>query len=362
MPERSNVAIVHDHLLHLGGSERVILSMHRAFPEAPVYTAFFDTRRTFPELEGLDIRPLPINRVRLFHRNHRLAFPFLAAAFQRLQIDADVTLCSSSGWAHGTRSRGQKIVYCYSPANWLYRAHQYVGAKDIAGRVALGLFRRRLTKWDQAAAASADRYLTTSTAVQDRIRSIYGIEATVLPPPPPLDPAGPRAPVEGLSPGYFLNISRLVPHKNVDVLVRTFEELADQRLVVVGSGPIEDSLKKIAPRNVTFLGLVTDSQLRWLYANCSALISASYEDFGLTPLEAASFGRPSIVLRWGGFLDTVIDGTTGFFFERPEPDDIISAIKKMLASNIQEISLIEQAGRFSEENFIQHLRAAVRIP
>ena len=69
------VAIVHDHLLHLGSSERVVLSMHRAFSEAPIYTAFFDSRRTFAGLNGLDIRTLPIDRVRLFHRNHRLAFP-----------------------------------------------------------------------------------------------------------------------------------------------------------------------------------------------------------------------------------------------------------------------------------------------
>ena len=56
-----------------------------------------------------------------------------------------------------------------------------------------------------------------------------------------------------------------------------------------------------------------------------ALIAASYEDFGLTPIEAAVSGKPSIVLRWGGFLDTVVEDSTGVFFDRPEPAAIAAA-------------------------------------
>ncbi len=46
-------------------------------------------------------------------------------------------------------------------------------------------------------------------------------------------------------------------------------------------------------------------------------MAASYEDFGLTPVEAMMFGKPSVVLRYGGFLETVIDGETGVFFDEP---------------------------------------------
>ena len=64
---------------------------------------------------------------------------------------------------------------------------------------------------------------------------------------------------------------------------------------------------------------MTDAQLRWLYANCRALVAASHEDFGLTPLEAASFGKPTAALRWGGFLDTIDEGRNGIFFDEPTP-------------------------------------------
>ena len=171
--------------------------------------------------------------------------------------------------------------------------------------------------WDKNAAASADAYLANSTVVAERIRSIYGIDAEVVPPPPAITADGPSEPISGLEPGYLLCVSRLLPYKNVDVVVEAASALPDERLVIAGTGPMEHALRLRATSNVTFTGIVTDPQLRWLYANCRALIAASYEDFGLTPLEAASFGKPTAALRWGGFLDTIEEGRTGVYFDQP---------------------------------------------
>lgn len=353
------VAIVHDHLLHRGGSERVLVSMHRAFPNAPIYTAFFDSRRTFPELAGLDIFPLSIDRVRAFHRNHRLAFPFLASAFSRLTIDADVVLCSSSGWAHGVRTDGRKIVYCHSPANWLYRSHHYMRSDDVVGKLAARLLQHRLERWDKDAAQTAQRYLANSSFVAGRIQDIYGIHAKVIPPPHTIDPDGPQRPLQGIERGFFLNVSRLVPHKNVDAILHAFRGLPTERLVVVGSGPEARRLRALAPHNVVLVGTVDDPALRWLYSNCHAVLAASYEDFGLTPLEAASFGKPAITLKWGGFLDTVIEGLTGFFFEKPDPRDIATAINHSRSVTISAATLKQHAGRYSEASFVERLERAV---
>src|SRR5919109_157751 len=94
-------ALVHDYLTQRGGAERVVLSMLKAFPEAPLYTSLYAPRTTFPEFGNAEIRTLATNRVPLFQRHHRLALPFLAPAFSRLRVRADVVLCSSSGWSHG---------------------------------------------------------------------------------------------------------------------------------------------------------------------------------------------------------------------------------------------------------------------
>jgi glycosyltransferase involved in cell wall biosynthesis len=349
------VALVHDYLTQRGGAERVVLTLTRAFPGAPVYTSLYDPAGTFPEFAEIDVRTLPINHLRPLRRNHRAALPLLAPSFSRLRVCADVVICSSSGWAHGTHVEGKKIVYCHTPARWLYQPDRYLRGRGRAMQTAAGLLGSPLKRWDKQAARSANVYLANSTIVAERIKSIYGIDAEVVPPPPALTPDGPAEAMDGVQPGYFLCVSRLLPYKNVDVVVDAFIDLAGERLVVVGSGPEEQPLRLRAGEAVTFLGDVTDAQLRWLYANCRALIAASHEDFGLTPLEAAGFGKPTAALRWGGFLDTIEEGHTGVYFEEPTAVAVTGAVEHLLMPAWREEAIQHVAKLFSEEHFIERI-------
>jgi glycosyltransferase involved in cell wall biosynthesis/ubiquinone/menaquinone biosynthesis C-methylase UbiE len=356
----TRVAIVHDYLTQRGGAERVVLSMLRAFPRAPLYTSLYRPETTFPEFAAADVRTLPLNRVPPLRRYHRLALPLLAPAFSRLEVRADVVLCSSSGWAHGARVPGRKVVYCYTPARWLYQRERYLGDQSPRGAVAaLAALRPHLTRWDRRAAASADRYLTLSTAVSERIRALYGRDAEILPPPLTIDPDALAKPVEGLAPGFFLCVSRLLPYKDVAEVCEAFSMLPDERLAVAGDGPDASRLRARAPANVRLLGSVTDAQLRWLYANCAGLLSASYEDYGLTPLEAAAFGKPAAVLRWGGFLDTVREGSTGVFFDVPEPEEIRRAPAVLRSREWDAQAIRAHAESYSESRFVERLRQVV---
>ncbi len=157
------------------------------------------------------MRPGPLNRLAPLRRKHRLALPLLAPAFSAMRIDADVVLCSSSGWAHGARVTGRKIVYCHTPARWLYQADRYLRGRGGGARLVAGALRAPLVRWDKAAAASADLYLANSTVVAERIERIYGIEAAVVPPPPALTPDGDAEPLAGIEPGFALCVSRLLP-------------------------------------------------------------------------------------------------------------------------------------------------------
>jgi len=179
------------------------------------------------------------------------------------------------------------------------------------------------------------------------------------PPPPALTPEGPRRPVTGVSPGFVCCVSRLLPYKNVDAVVDAFCSLREEQLVVVGSGPDEQSLRLRASNNVTLLGRVTDEQLRWLYANADLLVAASHEDYGLTPLEAATFGKPSVVLRWGGFLDTVQPGETGMFFETPTVEAIAAAIRDARTHRWDSVAIRAHADAFAEPRFIDRIREIV---
>jgi len=354
------VAVVHDYLTQRGGAERVVLSMGKAFPGAPLHTALFHQAGTFPVFADADVHTLGLNRVGPLRRHHRLALPLLAPAFSAYSVDAQVVLCSSSGWAHGVRATGRKIVYCYSPARWLYQGSRYLGDRRSPVRYVLGAGRPALVRWDQRQARTASRYLTLSTVVRDRIRNTYGIEAEVLAPPQTIDVNGDQRPTDGLDRGFFLCVSRLLAYKNVDAVVAAFRDVPGERLVVVGTGPEQGRLRQLGGANVTFLGSVDDGELRWLYDACTAVVSASHEDYGLTPLEAAAFGKPAVVLRGGGFLDTVVDGSTGLFFDAPTPSAIAHGLRACMAQTWSVVDLKAQADRFNEGQFIRRLQAAVR--
>jgi len=353
------VALVHDYLTQRGGAERVVVSLAEAYPEAPLHTSFYDPGGTFPEFAGADIRTLPLDRIRALRTRHRLALPVLAPAFSRLTVDAEVAICSSSGWAHGARVTGRKVVYCHTPARWLYQTERYLEGSSPASKALVSVLAPSLRAWDRKAAASAHRYLVNSTAVRQRVGDLYGLDAEVVPPPVEVDPAGPSTEVVGLEPGFFLSVSRLLPYKNVDAVSQAFAHLPSERLVVVGTGPLDAAIRAAAPPNVTVLGTVDDPALRWLYRSCTGLVAASHEDFGLTPVEAAAFGKPTAALRWGGFLDTMVEGTTGVFIDRPEPRSIAEAVERLSATRWDEQALRHHAGRYSVRRFTDRIAEVV---
>ncbi len=183
--------------------------------------------------------------------------------------------------------------------------------------------------------------------------------AELLPPPPALSAAGPARAVEGVEPDFLLCVSRLLPYKNVDTLIRAIGGANETQLIVVGEGPERSRLESLSGPNVRFVGRVEDATLRWLYKNCRALIAASYEDYGLTPLEAATFGKPSVVLRAGGFLDTVIEGRSGLFFDEAQPQAIASALTRLSETHFDPECLRLHASRFGEDRFTSRIRSVV---
>jgi glycosyltransferase involved in cell wall biosynthesis len=195
--------------------------------------------------------------------------------------------------------------------------------------------------------------------VRKQILYHYQIEAEVVAPPHSIDPGGELAQVGSIDPGFFLCVSRLLPYKHVDAVIEAFRDLPNHRLVIVGSGPEERRLRWSAPHNVLLVGTVNDAQLRWLYAQAIALIAASFEDYGLTPLEAAAFGKPTAALRWGGYLDTVVENETGVLFDRPAPKLIRQSVLELMKAALSEVNIRAHAAAYSEERFIARLRVIV---
>ena len=365
------VAIAHDYLTQRGGAEKVVLSMSRAFPDAPIYTLLYDPANTYPEFAERDIRVSRLNSLGVFRKNHRAALPILPFAANAMHVDADVVLTSSSGWAHGFTTTGRKLVHCHSPARWLYLSDMYLGEdSSLLKRAVLAATAGRMRSWDRRAASSCDRYLAVSTVVQRRIADAYGISADVLFPPVAMSRDATTEPIPELlrwlsadgesdpDEAFYLCVSRLLPYKNVDAVVGAFAG-RPQRLVVVGRGPDAERIAAGKTSNVLMLSDLTNGQMSWLYKHCRALVAASHEDYGLTPIEAGVWGKPSVVLRWGGFLDTVHEDITGIYFDEPEAAAIAEALDRFETSSFDPDKVRRHVDQFTEEQYAEALYAAV---
>ena len=363
-----HVAIAHDYLTQRGGAERVVSQFATMFPEASIVTSVYEPDLTYPDFASHEVITSPLNRIGWLRRHFRAGLPLYDWAFDHTEVPAgtDTVLVSTTGFAHGVKTPPgcRKVVYCHSPARFLYLADDYLG--DKWWRSPKGIVLRALTpplrRWDQKAAASADEYLCNSTVVRDRIRDVYGIEATVVHPPYSLDPDGPQEPLPGSEnlPSFFLTVSRLMPYKNVDVLLHAFADMPDEHLVVIGSGPLRDELHDLAPANVSFFEGISDAQLRWAYAHAAAVIAPSKEDFGLTPVEGFAFGTPCLALHAGGYLDTVVDGISGQFFASATPDAVVQAVRSFRENPVEKRAVLDHAEKFSPDTFSKDVRHAMK--
>jgi glycosyltransferase involved in cell wall biosynthesis len=350
------VAIVHDYLNQRGGAERVVLELASIWPRAPIHTSLFRPRSTFPEFVEHDVRASVLDRVPV-DRGFRNLFALYPAAFRSLgELDADVVIASSSGWAHIARAvpRALHVVYCHTPARWLYGGDHLGVPRHASRRQALlrpvaGAFRRI----DRRAASRADLYIANSREVQRRILEAYGIESTVVHPPVDTERYKPCPRGERL-----LVVSRLLPYKRVDLVVRAARRLGIS-LDVVGEGPMLRELRAIAGAGVTFHGAVSAGRLVELFEGARSVCLAGTEDFGMVAVEAQAAGKPVVAHGRGGALETVEDGVTGVLFEAQTEESVAAAIAACdrVASTPEQIA--GRAARFGRSAFRRDLLSAI---
>jgi len=359
------VALVHDWLNQMGGAENVLEEFVDLFPGAPVYTSMYGPDKMPDSYRNWPIRTTFMQRLPLVTDHHQAFLPLYPAAFQTTDLSGfDLILSNKSGFCHGiTARKGERkalhVCYCLTPTRflWLYdqyrQREQIGGLLDLALRPLLALLRR----WDYAAAQKVDYFIAISGAVHERIRTIYDRDSVIVHPPVDTnrfspDPAVPVG-------DYFLIVSRLIPYKRVDLAVRAFRELPHERLIVVGSGRARHALEEMAGPNVDFQGWQPRGRILDLMRGCKAFLFPGLEDFGITPVEAMSTGRPVIACRGGGALDTVIPGKTGEFFDLQTPEQLRQAIEQFDVHTYDPAECRSQAERFSREAFRRRLLACL---
>jgi len=356
------IAIVHHWFVTRGGGERVAECIASLFPKAEIFALVASTSGIPLSLQTRTLHTSFLQKIPFAKRHHRHMMPFYPAATESLDLRGfDLIISSDSGPVKGvqTDATAVHICYCHSPMRYLYDGYDSYRAQ--MGTVTRHLFSataNRVRAWDKRAAQRVTYFLANSEYVSGRIRRCYGRESTVIHPPIDLHRA-----VISQTPGlHYLCAGRLVGYKRTELMIEACMRLG-RRLRIVGTGPEESRLKKLAERcsdRVIFLGEVTTEALWKEYSECRALLFSADEDFGMVPLEAQACGRPIVAYGAGGSLETIRgDGPspTGLYFQEQTVDSIADGILRFESldaiGSFQPEAIQEWAAEFATPVFLQ---------
>jgi glycosyltransferase involved in cell wall biosynthesis len=319
---------VADYLNQRGGAEWVVAILHTMFPTAPIFTPILDRASLWPPLADADIRVSWMQRLPGLRRHFRKYFLLYPLAVEGFDLSPyDLVVSSSCAFGKGARSTPHSVhvCYCHTPMRFVWDYDAYIRRErlNLAARMVLPPLIRWMRRWDVRTATRPQAYVANSTTVAQRIRTYYGRDALVIPPPVE---ARRFSIAERLEP-YYVVVSRLQAYKRIDLAVDAFTRLG-LPLRIVGDGPARPALERMAGPNITFLGRLPDRDVARTMAECQALVMPGLEDFGIAPLEANASGRPVLAFRGGGALDTVIEGVTGITFATQTADSVAAAVQE----------------------------------
>jgi glycosyltransferase involved in cell wall biosynthesis len=361
--------------MQYGGAEKLVTAMLETFPKANIYTSVYDPKvlkqLKIPEekITTSFIQKLPFKKIlyKWWFFLYPLAFESLSSIGQLDKYN--IVISSTARFAHGvlTKPGTVHIAYINSPGRMWWEPEKYFGK---TGQRFFKPFRKWLRSWDKAAISRVDYIIANSKNVGKKIKESYGRKAdTVV--YPFAETVGrrklPRNPaVAGrelaISHHPYLIVTRLVQWKRVDIAITAFKNNPNLgSLAIVGKGPEKRRLKNIAggAKNIKFLTGLTDRQLQGYYKTCRALIMTQEEDFGITPLEAMSCGKPIIAYKKGGVLETVKEGRHGIFFDKQTVGLLANAINKFDQDKHAADDLKKQAEKFNKRRFQDEFRLVI---
>jgi len=343
------------------GGEKVLVSLARLFPEAPIFTLLHVRGSVVPELESREIRTSFVQRLPGAARGYRHYMTLFPAAAESFDLSGfELVISSSHCAAKGVRPApgALHLSYCHTPMRYVWdRYDDYFGRGRVSplARLAIRPLAARLRAWDARTAARVHHFVANSAYVAGRIRRYYGRDSVVIPPPVDTTFFTPGADTQG---HYDLIVSALAPYKRLELALEAYRGTG-RRLRIVGTGPEAARLRALAPAEVEFLGQVADAELRELYRECRAVLMPGVEDAGIVPLEAFACGRPAVVFGEGGGAESVEHGRTGLVFHEPTPEALRAAVSSLETTRFDRLALRARAEAQSTERFEERIRAFV---
>jgi glycosyltransferase involved in cell wall biosynthesis len=352
------VAVIHDWLTGMRGGESVLEGILEVVPQAEVFTLFHFPGAVSPAIESHPIHTSGLQRLASRVRDYRTLLPLFPRAVRRWDLSGfDLVISSSHAVAKGVDARGKPhLCYCHTPMRYVWdRFDDYFprGAR----RMLMRPLAARLRRWDVASSGGVTKFLANSHFVAGRIRRFYGRDAEVV--HPFVDEAFLSGALRVAREDFHLVVSALVPYKRVELAVQA-AQATGRRLVVIGGGPLLETLRSRGGPNVTFPGNVSRDVIVQHLGAARSLILPGVEDFGITPLEAMAAGTPVVALGEGGVRDSVVPGVTGIFFDAPAVNSLGRALDEAESRAWDRAAIRAHAATFSRERFHRQLLDALR--
>lgn len=340
------VALFYDWLNQWGGAERVLLDILKIFPNSPIYTLIHDPSKTSWLPKNTKVVTSFLQKLPGSLSNPICYTPLYPLAIEQFNFTHyDIVISSTTTIGHCLLTPPKTLFVCY---------FHNINRRIYPGRFPLTLYQ----KIDRIYSHRPDQILASSQNIQSRIKKFYNFNSYLI--YPGIDTAKfvpNNTNYYPLNTNYYLIVSRLVPHKHIEIAIEACIKL-QIKLIIVGTGRQQKSLinKHLQHSNIKFLGAVTESKLIKLYQNCLALICPQKEDFGLTPLEAMACGRPVIAYGSGGFTETILPQKTGLFFKQQTAESLAFCLSSFQPSNFSPADCRNQALKFSQDQFMLNFK------
>ena len=356
------VALVHDWLTGMRGGEKVLEVLCELYPDADLFTLFHLRGTVSPAIEGRRIVTSFVQYLPMADRYYRRYLPLFPAAIERFDLSGyDLVISSSHCVAKSviTPAHVRHLCYCHSPMRYAWdQFDAYFGPDRVGALASRWLYRpvlTRLARWDAATATRPNRFVSNSQYVAGRIGRYYNRESTIV--YPPVDTVF-FQPASASRASHLLVVSALVPYKRIELAIEACKR-SGVALRIVGDGPERRRLEAAGGSHVTFLGRLTDAEIRDEYRTAQAVLMPGEEDFGIVPVEAQACGTPVLALGRGGSLETVVDGETGVFFGEPTVEAMANGLRRVTGMAFDRNRIRQHAERFSRERHVAAMRAVI---
>jgi glycosyltransferase involved in cell wall biosynthesis len=353
------IAIFHDNLLQIGGSEKSVIILANKL-KLDIITSGYN-----PEIKNyLDIKTKVIDLGNITHRYSK-TFSYMVESPLRYLLtkkskEYDLIIFSGQSSFFAARNNKINIWFCHTPNRTLYdlkdyKSNSFQGLKKLFLLIYLFLMK----PLDQYfIKEKINKIVVNSKNTKRRVKRYYELESTIINPP-----VETKKFFNKKSKDYYLLVSRLTKEKRVDLVVNAFNELIEEKLIIVGDGPEKAKIKDMIKdnKNITLVEDIKDKKLRLLYSSCKATIYMPInEDFGLVPIESMASGKPCIAANEGGCKETITNEKTGYLI-KADKKAIIKKIRELSGKDLKNMNMncINRSKIFDIENIINKWRSLI---